>query len=326
MNLKTFWLNFRYAFRPNKPLLILRLTIAVIKGIFFKKPPLRYVDFSIGFACNLRCQHCFATTLEDNTRRTMKIEDYKRVAEECMRLGTVNFSFQGGEPLLYKELPEIISVCKPHMNLISVTTNGILLEKEKLLWLKTMGVDILTVSLDSGIAEEHDRFRGLEGAFNKTIKGIKLALKKGFNVTIGTVITHQSLYSEGLKRLLELVKEMRLITYLILPVRAGRWADEKDIFMTDEDMEYILKLTKSSSYIRTDFQANLGGYGCGAVKEILYLTPYGDVLACPFLHSPLGNIFEESIIEIRAKALRDAVFSKYYDKCIASMPVGQVDR
>ncbi|MCX8069659.1 MAG: radical SAM protein [Thermodesulfovibrionales bacterium] len=319
MDLETFILNFSYAFRPHKPLLVLRLSWAVIKSLIFKKPPLRYVDFSIGFACNLRCQHCFATALEDKTRKTMTIEDYKRVAEECMQLGTVNFSFQGGEPLLYKELPEIIKACKPHKNLISVTTNGILIDEERLKWLKSCGVDILTISLDSGIAHEHDEFRGLSGAFDKTIKGIRLALEHGFKVTIGTVITRQSLYSEGLQALLTFVKGLKLITYLILPVKAGRWNEQSDIFLTEQDMQYLEQLTKSSPYIRTDFQANLGGYGCGAVKEILYITPYGDVLACPFLHEPLGNIFKEPIDTIRKQALANSdIFRQYYHKCLAS--------
>lgn len=311
-------LNFKYAFRPHKPLLIMRLTWAVIKSIVFRRPPLRYVDFSIGFACNLRCKHCFATDLQDNGRKTMTIQDYKSVAQQCMQLGTVNFSFQGGEPLLYKELSEIVNACKPHKNLISVTTNGTLINKDSLSWLKSFGVDILTVSLDSGIADEHDRFRGLEGAFEKTVQGISMALNEGFNVTIGTVISHQSLHTEGFQKLLEFVKDKRLITYLILPVKAGRWSDEQDIYLTAEDMQYVYNLTKSSPYIRTDFQANLGGYGCGAVKEILYITPHGDVLACPFLHNPLGNIFDESIKTIRDRALKDEVFSIYYHQCIAS--------
>ncbi len=318
MNLQSFALNFRYAFRPHKPILTLRLAWAVFKSLVLKRPPLRYVDLSIGFACNLHCEHCFATALEDRGRRVMEIEDYKRVAEECMKLGTVNFSFQGGEPLLYPNLGDIIRVFKPYKNLISVTTNGTLLDEHRLRWLKDMGVDILTVSLDSGIATEHDSFRGMDGAFEKTLQGIRLAIKKGFRVTIGTVITHQSLYSEGFNNLIELVKSLRLITYLILPVREGRWAEQDDIFLTQQDMNYVTSLTKTSPYIRTDFQANLGGYGCGAVKEILYITPYGDVLACPFLHTPLGNIFNEPISAIRQRALSDPLYSTYYQRCIAA--------
>ena len=78
--------------------------------------------------------------------------------------------------------------------------------------------------------------------------------------------------------------------------------------MTVDDLDYIRKLTEESPYIRTDFEANFRHIGCGAVKEILYLTPYGDVYACPFIHRSLGDAREESIKEIRDRALEN----KYY--------------
>ena len=76
----------------------------MVKSTLFKRPPLRYVDFSIDFACNLRCEHCFATALQQRGRRKMTVDDYARVARECMQLGAVNFSFQWGEPLLFRNL------------------------------------------------------------------------------------------------------------------------------------------------------------------------------------------------------------------------------
>ena len=95
----------------------------------------------------------------------MDVPDYARVARQAMALGAVNFSFQGGEPLMFKKLPHIIRACRPERNVISVTTNGTLLTEERVEELKRIGVDILTVSLDSGIAEEHDRFRAREGTW-----------------------------------------------------------------------------------------------------------------------------------------------------------------
>jgi len=58
--------------------------------------------------------------------------------------------------------------------------------------------------------------------------------------------------------------------------------------------------------------------GCGAVKEILYFTPYGDVLACPFLHFSLGNVFEEDLDTIQRRALRNPYFALYYPVCLAA--------
>jgi len=313
-----FLMNFKYAFRPRKPLLAARLAKAVIDTNIFKKQRLRYVDFAIDFACNLKCEHCFATALEQKDRRKMEVADYENVAGQAMRLGCVNFSFQGGEPLMMKKLEPVIRACSPHKNLISVTTNGVLIDEDKIDWLKSFGVDILTVSLDSSIPEKHDKFRGMEGAFDKTVKGIKLALKNKINVTIGTVATHQSIANSELEGLFRLAADLKVLLYLILPVPAGNWSMNKDMMLSQEDLDWVYSQTRKNSLIRTDFQANLAQYGCGAAKEILYLTPYGDVLTCPFIHISPGNIFEESIETIRTRALANPFFSHYHDKCMAS--------
>ncbi|MBM4143964.1 MAG: radical SAM protein [Lentisphaerae bacterium] len=316
--LREFVLNFRVAFRPRKPRLVLRLAAAVLRSVAPRRPGLRYVDFAVDFACNLRCAHCFATALAQPGRRRMTPADYARVAGEAMNLGAVNFSFQGGEPLLFAQLEDVVRACRPERNLISVTTNGTLLDDAGVARLKRMGADIVTVSLDSSIAAEHDRFRGAPGTFAKTMDGIGRARRAGLAVTLGTVVTHQNLRSAGVSGLLRLARETRVLLYVILPVPAGRWADDRDMLLTEDDLRYIDRLTRQSPYVRTDFQANLGPRGCGAAKEILYLTPYGDVLACPFLHIALGNVFEEPLAAIRARALRNPYFARYHERCLAS--------
>lgn len=310
--------NLRYAFRPSKPLLTLRLAGAVLKSWFFGRPPLRYVDFAIDFACNLRCEHCFAQALIDDSRTQMTVADYRSVAEQAMALGTINFSFQGGEPLLCKELPEIIRACSPHKNLISVTTNGTLITPQRLDALKALGVDILTISLDSSIAAEHDSFRGVPGSYARTLAGVNLALARGFNVTLGTVVTHATLRGPGLAGLIDFAKSKKVLLYLILPVPAGNWMAESSMLLTEEDLALINTMTEECSYIRTDFQANLGPYGCGAAKEILYLTPYGDVLPCPFMHISFGNALTEPVAAIRGRMLQNPYLGRYHDKCLVS--------
>jgi len=185
--------------------------------------------------------------------------------------------------------------------------------------LRQWGVDILTISLDSGIPNEHNRFRNAPpGSFETILLGIKTALKEGLHVTLGTVVTHQTLKSQGVTDLIKLTHKLKTLLYFILPVPAGRWLCQEEMLLTPEDLSYIDRLIRESPYLRTDFQANLGGYGCGAVKEILYLTPYGDVLPCPFLHISLGNIFHESLTAIRNRALQNPYFKGYHQKCLAS--------
>jgi MoaA/NifB/PqqE/SkfB family radical SAM enzyme len=291
---------------------------AVVRAHLPGPPRLRYVDFSVDFRCNLRCAHCFATSLQAPGRRTMTPADYARVARQAMDLGAVNFSFQGGEPLMFGELPAILAACRPDRNLISVSTNGTLLDEARVRDLASWGVDILTVSLDSAVPAEHDRFRGQEGAHARTLAGIRLALRRGLNVTLGAVVTHQTLHGPGISGLVDLASELRVILYLILPVPAGRWSGQDDFLLTDDDVAFVDGLTRRSPWVRTDFQANLGGYGCGAAKEILYLTPYGDVLACPFLHVAFGNVLEEPLAAIRARAMTVPDLAGYAPKCLVS--------
>jgi MoaA/NifB/PqqE/SkfB family radical SAM enzyme len=319
--------NVRYAFRPDKPLLLGRLASATFKSKVLGRRFLRYVDFSLDFRCNLKCSHCFATALESpDPRPRLGVEDYARIAREAMDLGCVNFSFQGGEPLLFRPLPDVIKACKPDRNVISVSTNGVLLTEDRVEALKEWGVDILTVSLDSGVAAEHDAFRGAAGAFDKTLAGVRRALASGLRVTIGTVATHAALRSEGMNLLLAMAKEMKVLIYLILPVSAGNWAQQKDMMLTAEDEEYLYALTRRHDYVRTDFQANFGPYGCGAAKEILYVTPYGDVLPCPFLHISMGSAREESVAAIRARGCANPYFADYHQKCLVSTDKEFIDR
>lgn len=316
--LNTILLNLRYAFRPHKPLLTLRLVGAVLRSWILGKPPLRYVDFAIDFACNLRCAHCFAQALIDPERQIMSPDDYRSVAQQAMALGTVNFSFQGGEPLLSKKLPDIIRACSPRKNLISVTTNGTLLTQDRLNQLRILGVDILTVSLDSSIAAEHDSFRGVPGSFERTVAGIDRALRSGFRVTIGTVVTHDSLREAGISGLIDFAKSRNVLLYLILPVPAGNWLAESSMLLTPDDLDYIDRLTRECPLIRTDLQANLGPRGCGAAKEILYLTPYGDVLACPFMHISFGNALRTPLADIRRDMLAQPWLDHYHESCLVS--------
>lgn len=298
---------------------MLRLALTYFNILILKKNPLRYVDFNITSACNLNCQHCFATVFKRNNRKKMQLEDYRRVMREANQLGAVNFSFQGGEPLLFLGLEEIIKAAAPYKNVISVTTNGTLLTLERAKKLRKIGVDIFTISLDSMNAEEHDSFRNKKGTFDKTLKGIDSALEAGCNVTIGTVLSHQNIKSEGIEKLFEWACQRHLTLCLSLAVPAGEWANNSDILLAEEDMVYLEILQKKYPYIRTDFEANYLKCGCGAIKEILYLTPYGDVFPCPYIHISFGNIFEKSLEEIRNTGLENKYFKDYWQKCLCAV-------
>ncbi len=309
--MQKFLINLKYAFRPHKPLLTLRLIWNYILIIVFRRQLLRYVDFAIGYRCNLNCPHCFAKSLIDKKQGRMPPKYFAKVVKECMRLGAVNFSFQGGEPLIYEDLKDYIKATQPHKNLISVTTNGVLLTINKMKELKEWGVDILTISMD-----RHREHIDTGDIFTK----IYLAKTIGLNVTIGTVVTHQDIEAGRrheetlLAKLIHWAYSNKTILMLIFAVPMGQWKD--DVMLTPDDVKYVRDLCKKNPYVRTDFQANYIHEGCGAAKEILYISPYGDVYPCPFIHIPFGNVRHFSIKKIRKRMLWNKALQSYGPRCL----------
>lgn len=311
--------NLRYALDLRKPVFLYRVTKVMLQTHLLRMQKLRYVDVAINYKCNLKCSHCFATALEKKGEDPLTLEDYRRVAREAMKLGAVNFSFQGGEPLFsLDKLVSVIQCFSPHKNIISVTTNATLLTEENLMILREAGVNILTISLDSGIEEEHDAFRGVAETHRKVLESISRARSYGFNVTIGVTVSKKNITSDGFLKLLDYTNSEKLITFLSLAAPLGRWDGENDLLLDDQDMETIANYQKKYKMLRTDFEANYVKWGCGAAKEILYLTPYGDVLPCPYLHFSLGNVKKSSLVKIQKAAIKKEYLKSYYGKCLAA--------
>lgn len=316
-----FYMAYRYAFRAHKPLLLARQGKAAMDVYIRDKARLRYVDFSIDYSCNMNCAHCFNKTMAPgaDSRRVLSLGDYRSIARECRELGAIAFSFQGGEPMLNMErLESVIHAVGPEQSLISITTNGSLCTEENVKRLARVGVDIFTISLDSGIEEEHDQFRGKTGAYKSAMGAVERVLRHGMNVTIGTTVSHQNVRSEGLLKIMEFASQKRCLLSLALAVPAGNWVANDDIILNEEDRKLVDDYCKSSPFVRTDLGGNYKHFGCGAMKEIMYITPYGEVLACPFLHISFGQVPNEPISAIRERALQLPHLSRYWPTCLAA--------
>lgn len=122
------------------------------------------VSFEVTYACNARCKHCHLGGPIPNEKRA-KPEEY---AALCRTIRPVVAQVSGGEPLLRKDLEEIIRALKDPRQapLIVVTTNAALLSRKRYQSLKEAGVYEFSVSLDYP-DERHDEFRQIPGLFQK---------------------------------------------------------------------------------------------------------------------------------------------------------------
>lgn len=315
-----FYYNLKYGLPLRKPRLALRVAKAYADLLMGRRIPLRYTDLCVNLNCNLNCVHCFRTNFQKDSveESPLSVAEWGNVIDQLMELGNIAVGFTGGEPLANPELDDLIRVAHPERMIIIVNTNGTLLTPKRARELYDLGVDVLQISLDSGVPEEHDEFRRMKGAFEKALRGVEVALAAGLKVNIAPTVSHLNLHTEGFRRLVELSREKGTLLNLSLAAPAGNWNGQMDILLTPEDSAELNRLTRREAHVRRDFETNYMKQGCGAAKEKLYITPYGDVVPCPYMHISFGNTRKDPLATIRDRMLGLDEFKTYIPNCLVA--------
>lgn len=310
----------KYGMVWRKPAFLGRMLGFYLKSFAVRgRQPLRYVDFAVDYDCNLKCAHCFKTTLETNqSRPRLTVEDYRRIARECQDLGAIHLSLQGGEVTLLKNLESLVRSMSPHRSLFSLTTNGTMITPQLARNLRSWGVDQLNISIDSFVPEEHDHFRGVKGSWQRTFDGLQTARKTGLGVQINTTVSKFNLYTPGFLQLVDYAIRERIILNIVLAAPSGNWDGKFNATLDDADMRCVRALIQSTPYVRQDMDSIVLGRGCPAIKEAIYITPFGDVLSCPFIHVSFGNLHDEPLKAIIDRALNYPFLREHAQRCLVA--------
>jgi 12,18-didecarboxysiroheme deacetylase len=125
--------------------------------------------------------HCYAGSKNIDYPDELTTEEAKAVIADLAAFGAPVLLFSGGEPLIRPDLPELLEeTVKKGMRAV-ISTNGTLITEEKAKIFKEIGLSYVGVSLD-GAKETHDRFRGVPGAYEDTMRGIRLCRDMGIKV------------------------------------------------------------------------------------------------------------------------------------------------
>jgi 12,18-didecarboxysiroheme deacetylase len=141
--------------------------------------------------CNLKCIHCYSSSQNIRYDDELTTEEGKVLISDLASFGCPVLLFSGGEPLMRKDLPELVRFAVDKGMRAVISTNGTLITEEKADIFSDMGLSYVGVSLD-GIGKINDRFRGVPGAFDAAMKGIKNCLVRGIKVGIRFTITRKN--------------------------------------------------------------------------------------------------------------------------------------
>ncbi|MBD3379960.1 MAG: radical SAM protein [Candidatus Omnitrophica bacterium] len=248
--------------------------------------------------CNLRCRHCWIAPpvreeLVPGTEE-MSMDEITAIAEAAKEAGLGSIKLTGGEPLLRKDIGELLSYCVSSDISVFMETNGTLVSRDVARMLADNNVSQVSVSLDSMFPEVHDRLRGKKGAFERSVSGIKNLIASGIRPQVILSLYRENL--RGFERFLDFMEDLGVNDVkvnIITPMGRGHDLQEKGMAPV---LEEVLEFYRRTEKMRNNFRGNCGvdvppafqkvedikKRGCRVcgIKSILGILPNGDVSIC----------------------------------------------
>lgn len=215
--------------------------------------------------CNLKCRHCYMNSDARKYKEELSTEEARRFIDDLAEFHVPVLLFSGGEPLIRPDFFELAEYAAKKGVRPTLSTNGTLITRETAQRIKDIGVGYVGISLD-GLKEVNDKFRGVDGAYEKAMQGIQNCVSVGQRVGLRFTINHHNIQElDKIFDFIEAEKINRVCFYHL--VYSGRGNQMMDEDVTAEEsrraMDTIIRRTK-------DFEAR------GLGKEILTVDNHCD--------------------------------------------------
>jgi len=272
------------------------------------------------FRCNLACAGCGKIDYPDPIlHQNMPVEDALFAVDEC---GAPVVSIAGGEPLLHKNMPEIVKGIIARRKFVYLCTNALLMEK-KLSQYKPSTYFTWSVHLD-GDKEMHDHSVCQPGVYDRAVSAIKRAKELGFRVNINCTLFNTA-QADRVANFFDTVKAMGVDGITVSPGYAYERAPDQQHFLNRDRTKQLFReifrrgrgarqWSFSQSSLFLDFLAGNQRYHC---------TPWGNPTRTVFgWQKPcylLGEGYTQTFRELMEETRWDDYGTGNYEKCADCM-------
>ena len=303
------------------------------------------ISWNLTYRCNLACEHCyldaggtplvstedFADRSELGTEECFRvIDEIAAFAPECMTILT------GGEPLLRRDILEIVRHAAQRGLWVVVGTNGVRITENLARRLADAGTRGLSLSLDALDPDHHDRFRKVRGAWQNTVEGAEILNRSGLPFIVQTTAgSHNfgeldAIADFAHDRLAARVWNL----YFLVPTGRGQFVSDMSPAQYDEVLASLYRIQRKYNrrmlvnakcaphYIKTVLEQTNGeadpeptnddrvkswspirtysggAGGCPAGTHYMGIRPNGDVTPCPYLPVFAGSLRKASLTEL----------------------------
>ena len=182
----------------------------------------RLIFWEVTKGCNLRCIHCRATATELSSPNDLPTVRAIEIIKQISEFANPILVLSGGEPLYRHDIFDLAHFATERGLRVALATNGTLVTKQVAKKAVEAGIKRVSISLDGADALTHDTFRGIPGAFDAAVYGMKNLQELGMSVQINMTIAKHN--AKQLPAVLDLARQLgadALHTFLLVPVGCG---------------------------------------------------------------------------------------------------------
>ena len=265
-----------------------------------RKFPLKAM-FELTHQCNFRCIHCYV--VPDLKKKELTTNQVKQILDQLKEAGCFHVGFTGGEPLLRKDIFEILGYAKVNGFRITLLTNGYLINKNAAKEIASLGTSLnrVDVSVLGAAKETFEKITGKKAAFAKVMRAIKLLKDEGVDVQIkATLMEPNKEEFIKIKKLAEKIGTMFRYSPSLTPRTNGDQAP-LDYQVNPEEVYNIKKMLSGRPDVVNE--RDLEGWDsgkamekpllrCGAGQSEITISAYGEMNLCLEIPFPQYNLLE----------------------------------
>jgi len=296
-------------------------------GTVYRDAP-RNVYWEMTIACDLACRHCRADAIPHRDSLELTTEEAKGLMQDVKAMGSMMI-LTGGDPMKRPDLFILIAYARQIRLPLAVTPSTTpVLTWDAVRQFKELGVAIMGVSLDGPSPETHDRFRGVPGTFEHSLKALEWAREFHLPVQVNTTVTRETL--PHLSAVYQLLREeacppvRRWRLFVLVPVGRGSAlgmpsAEEVEelfgwVYSISRHAPFVVGTVEAPHYRRYWIQRKLEegmppedierraksmGFGIRDGNGVIFVSHRGEVYPAGFLPYPfLGNVREKPLSSI----------------------------
>jgi radical SAM protein with 4Fe4S-binding SPASM domain len=292
------------------------------------------ISWNLTYRCNLACEHCYLDAGSTPLVKTENFADRTELGtEDCFRVIDEIAAFApecvtiltGGEPLLRRDVLEIVRRAADRGLWVVVGTNGVRITENLAQRLADAGARGLSLSLDALDPDRHDRFRRVRGAWQNTVEGAEILNRTGLPFIVQTTAGSHNLGE--LEAIADFAHD-RLAAkvwnlYFLVPTGRGQFVSDISPAQYDEVLASLYRIQRkfdrrmlvnakcAPHYIKTVLENSGSGTdvspirtysggagGCPAGTHYMGIRPNGDVTPCPYLPVFAGNLRRASLADL----------------------------